>query len=95
VRIGDNVETQICDTLYKENGFLKILEVDLKQTMAINKEKIRAYAGILKRGTATKQLGYFPIVVWLTTTELRRKQLKSICKEFDLPAEVYTKEDIR
>ncbi|EJV59333.1 replication-relaxation family protein [Bacillus mycoides] len=95
VKIGDNTDTRICDTLYKENGYLKILEVDRLQKMSENKIKAQSYYGMYKRGTATRQLGYFPVVVWLTSTELRRKQIKGICNDLGLPSEVYTLEDIQ
>lgn len=95
VKIGDATETRICDTLYEENGFLKILEVDRLQKMSENRVKAQSYYGMYKRGAATRKLGYFPTVVWLTCTELRRKQLKGICNELGLPSEVYTLEDIQ
>ncbi|WP_368656526.1 replication-relaxation family protein [Bacillus toyonensis] len=95
IKIGDSTDSRVCDTLYKEDGYLKILEVDRLQKMGENRIKAQSYYGMYKRGVATKQLGYFPTVVWLTGTELRRKQLKGICNELGLPSEVYTLEDIR
>lgn len=95
VKIGDAVETRICDTLYKDNDYLIILEVDRYQKMSENRVKAQSYYGMYKRGAITRKFGYFPTVVWLTSTELRRKQLKGICNELGLPAEVYTLEDIQ
>lgn len=95
VKIGDSVDTRVCDTLYKESNYLKILEVDRLQKMSENRIKAQSYYGMYKRGTATRQLGYFPVVVWLTSTELRRKQIKGICSDLGLPSEVYTLEDIQ
>jgi hypothetical protein len=40
----------------------------------------------------TNHLGYFPLLIWVTTTEFRRKQLKELCP---FPCEVYTLDDIR
>lgn len=95
IKIGDATETQICDTFYKDNGYNIILEVDRLQKMSENRIKAQSYYGMYKRGALTRKFGYFPTVVWLTSTELRRKQLKGICNELGLPAEVYTLEDIQ
>lgn len=89
IKVGDSKETVICDALYKDGTVMKILEVDLTQKMSINRKKIQSYAGMNSR------VKDFPIMVWLTSTEHRRKQLKKACSEAELPAEVYTIEDIQ
>lgn len=89
IKVGDSKETVICDALYKDGSIMKILEVDLTQKMTVNRKKIRSYAGMNSR------VKDFPILVWLTSTEHRRNQLKKACAEAGLPAEVYTIEDIQ
>lgn len=88
IKVGDHKEKIVCDVLYKDGTVMKILEVDLTQKMSVNRSKIESYKGMHSR------VKDFPIVVWLTCTEHRRKQLKKACSEAGLPAEVYTLEDI-
>lgn len=89
IKVGDSKETVICDALYKIGSTMKILEVDLTQKMAVNRKKIQSYADISKR------VKDFPVVVWLTCTELRRKQLTKACSDVGLKCEIYTLEDIQ
>lgn len=93
MKIGDRVDSRVCDSFFKANEYYYILEVDSKQMMNENKKKIESYKGILERGALTDHFGYFPPLIWLTTTEHRRSQLKELCK--DIPSEVYTLEDIK
>ncbi len=93
IRLKDNEHAVICDAIYKSKGKYHCLEVDYKQQMKENRHKIQRYNGLFNNGVIKEQLGYFPTLVWLTTTELRRKQLKELCK--GLPHFVYTINDIK
>lgn len=93
IKIGDSYGHCICDSLFKTEGRYNILEVDLKQSMSENKLKAQKYQGLFERKAIEQSLGYFPVVIWLTHSELRRKQLKEISKGF--PSLVYTLEDIK
>jgi len=66
-----------------------ILEVDLTQKMSVNREKIATYKKV------SSKVKDFPLVIFLTHTEHRRKQLQKACSEAGLTAEVYTLEDVR
>ncbi|MEA0565692.1 hypothetical protein [Lysinibacillus irui] len=81
----------IVDGMFSRNGFQHFLEVDNLQTMKENREKIERY-NLLMPGVV-KQLGYYPTLVWLTTTELRRQQLEASCG--GLKCKVYTINEIR
>ncbi|MBS4173459.1 replication-relaxation family protein [Bacillus sp. FJAT-49736] len=76
-----------CDALYVSNGKRYCLEVDHKQNMKENKAKINRYITLFKLSKD------FPKLIWLTTTENRKNQLKELCKE--LPCIVYSIDDIR
>ena len=91
VKISDGTTTMIVDGMFSRNGFKYFLEVDNLQTMKENREKIKRYKEFMP--VLTKQLGYYPTVVWLTTTELRRKQIEASCE--GLKCQVYTMDDIR
>jgi hypothetical protein len=83
----------ICDSWYKSEGYYNFLEVDLTQPMKANKAKIEKYRELYASKALEKKFGYAPVLNWLTTTELRRKQLQDLCK--DLPCQVFTTQDIK
>lgn len=91
VKISDGTTTIIVDGMFSRNGFKHFLEVDNLQTMKENRDKIKRYKELM--GSVVKQLGYYPTVVWLTTTELRRQQLEASCG--GLKCQVFTMDDIR
>ncbi|MFB1100929.1 replication-relaxation family protein [Terribacillus sp. JSM ZJ617] len=90
IKISDGKGSVICDTMFKQQGKWYFLEVDLKQSMANNRKKIASYKGLYDRGL--QKDGQVPNIAWLTTTELRRKQLIEASKE--LPCKVFTQQDI-
>jgi hypothetical protein len=92
VKVSDGQYTAICDAVFKQRKYF-FLEVDSTQKMKENRRKFEQYEGMLKNGDIKRHFGYFPTLVWLTTTELRRKQLEELCK--DLPSQVLTIDDIR
>jgi hypothetical protein len=79
--------------LYKSKDKYHFLEVDSLQKMKANRAKIANYKGLFENRTIHNHFGYFPKLVWLTTTELRKRQLIELCK--GLPYAVYTINDIR
>jgi hypothetical protein len=91
--IGDGTFKVVCDSYFNKDGKYHFLEVDHTQKMNINKKKIEQYKGLMREGKVAKRLGYFPKLIWLTTTELRRKQLTALCK--GIPYGIYTIDDIR
>lgn len=82
----------IVDAMFTRNNFQHFLEVDNLQTMKENREKIKRYKQMIQNFFI--QFGHYPTIVWLTTTELRRKQLLEECKELS-NTKVYTLADIR
>ena len=95
VKIGDNKDKKVCDAWLKLGEYYHILEVDVQQKMSENKNKLKAYAGMSERGAITKHFGYFPPIIFVTTTELRRKQLIKLCEESGLSHQVLTYSDIK
>ena len=91
VKISDGTTSIIVDGMFTRNGFQHFLEVDNLQTMKENREKIKRYKELMP--SLLKQLGYYPTLVWLTTTELRRQQLEASCG--GLKCKVYTINEIR
>jgi len=93
VKVSDGITTIYTDTWFKVGGRYHFLEVDSLQKMKENRMKIKNYAALNTAGHLAKHFGYFPKLIWLTTTELRKKQLKELCK--DIPCVVYTVSDIK
>lgn len=94
IKVSDGKTTIIADAMYKKNGHTYLLEVDNIQPMRENKVKIKKYNALFHNGAVARSLGHFPSIIWLTTTELRRKQLQDALKP--LPgAKVYTMTDIK
>lgn len=87
IKIKDDQQSVICDALYSLKGKYYCLEVDAKQQMKENRSKVKRYLSIYRRTND------FPTLIWLTTTENRKKQLVEMCEE--LPCVVYTIDDIR
>jgi len=94
VKVSDGKTVIIVDAMYKKNNQQHFLEVDNIQPMRENKVKIAKYIELYNNGAIAESLGHFPSVIWLTTTELRRKQLQDACKSLH-GAKVYTINDIK
>ena len=91
VKISDEKTSVVADAVFTRNGFYNFLEVDNLQSMKENRAKINRYKELLD--SLVKQFGYFPTLVWLTTTEHRRKQLESACNGLNF--KVFTINDIQ
>ena len=91
IKISNQETSIVADSVFMLNGFYHFLEVDNLQTMKENRAKINRYKSLLE--SLVKQFGYYPTIVWLTTTEHRRKQLEKSCD--GLKVKVYTVDDIK
>ncbi|MGG1442143.1 replication-relaxation family protein [Brevibacillus laterosporus] len=85
-------KTLVPDALY-EKGQMYFLEVDLTQSMAVNRQKIALYQELCESGLFQKQFGQFPIIQFVTTTEYRQKQLRSMLNK--LKSEVLLHSDLQ
>ncbi|WP_286143820.1 replication-relaxation family protein [Bacillus sp. UNCCL81] len=80
----------IADALFKYQDTYHIVEVDNEQSMANNRKKIDKYNQLINR----KAFGeYPPVMIWITTTELRRKQLTDLCTKYGITSQVFTAND--
>jgi Replication-relaxation len=87
VKLSDGDGTVIADAWFKKEKFWYALEVDNLQSMANNRKKIEIYKGLHRRKRIEKHTGSELRLVWLTTTEHRRKQLQEACA--GIPCVVY------
>jgi hypothetical protein len=95
IKVKDEEHSVICDSLFTKLNRKYFLEVDSTQKMKVNREKIKQYLGLYKSGSLLNLFGHHPGFIWLTTSELRRKQLKELCKDLPIKASVYTINDIK
>ena len=94
IKVTDGKTTLVTDAMFMKMLQYHFLEIDHTQTMKENRDKILRYKELAQDGLIAQKLGHFPTVVWLTTTELKRTQLKEACK--GLPSvKVYTLSDIK
>lgn len=92
MKLSDGEYSVVCDAWFKSNGKYHILEVDHSQTMKENANKIAKYRGLYENKIMEKDIGHLPYLLWVTTTELKKKKLVELCK--GLPYAVYTINDI-
>lgn len=94
IEVSDGDVKIVVDAMFTKSLHYHFLEVDRTQTMQENKKKIKRYIQLYRNGNVERQIGHFPAIVWLTTSELRRKQL--IDASHELPVvRVCTIEDIK
>lgn len=77
----------VCDALFEMTKQLHIVEVDHTQKMSKNKGKMERYRKLIELGVFENS----PKFVWITTTELRKKQLTKLCE--GLNHKIYTVRD--
>lgn len=94
IKVSDGKTHVIVDAMFMKAMQHHFLEVDNTQTMKENKTKIARYNALLSNGLIAEKLGHFPTIIWLTTTELRRKQLQDACRTLS-KVKVYTMADIK
>ena len=95
IKVSDGSVSVVVDSMFTDNWDRRhFLEVDNMQTMKENRNKIKRYKELFRNGSIEEKLGHFPTIVWLTTTEHRRKQLKEECEGLPVVM-VFTTNDIK
>lgn len=86
VRFGlKGIAEVIADAIFEKDGIYHAVEVDHTQKMTKNRQKIERYRKLRKEM-------HFNLI-WITTTEYRRKQLKKLCEGLDV--QVLTINDLK
>ncbi|KHF40694.1 hypothetical protein LQ50_07825 [Halalkalibacter okhensis] len=87
VKLGfEGIGFIIADSFYQKDNVFYAVEIDHTQKMLKNRSKIDKYKAIIKHAN-------FPIkIIWLTTTDYRKKQLEKLCDGVD--AQVLLIDDI-
>ncbi|GGJ62178.1 replication-relaxation family protein [Virgibacillus salexigens] len=82
---GDN--KIIPDAVYKLHGEFQFIEIDNKQTMKTNIEKIKKYKELSK--VIFNQYKHHPALIWYTLSGLRHRKLKEICETLGVKYRIY------
>lgn len=69
----------IADAMYKKNGVYHFVEIDNTQTLRTNADKLKKYK-IVSKGIV-EDFFTWPIIVWHTTSDLRKVKLEELCKQ--------------
>lgn len=77
----------ISDARFKMNGKYYFVEVDNKQTMKVNEEKIQKYKEVFRM--IYKEYGYHPQLIWYTLSDIRKQQLIKLCQKYAVNYKIY------
>jgi hypothetical protein len=86
VKISVNDISLIADATFISNKFHHFIEVDYKQSMSKNIQKIKKYRTLSTYNPQFK-------LIWVTTTPYRKKRIEELCK--DLNTKVYLWEELK
>lgn len=93
MRVKDGKVNLIVDAWFKTGGRYHFLEVDSTQKMAENRTKINSYRELQQRGVIERDVGYFPVLLWLTASDYRKKQLQKLLE--GISSRVFTLSEIQ
>lgn len=79
-RIRHSAATIVCDATFTVDGTRYLIEVDHEQKMTVNKSKMEKYQKLIEANA----FGSMPVqIIWMTTSEYRRRQLEKFCDGLD------------
>lgn len=88
IRYKGQQERMVCDAVFKHKGEWHFVEVDNKQTMRNNYDKVKAYA-VLKRDIFT-QFKHVPTVIFYTVSDNRKQKIEECMERCGVKGKVYT-----
>jgi len=77
----------IADARFTHNGINHFVEIDNKQSMKKNEEKILKYKKLFP--IIFHQFGHHPVLIWYTVSDVRRKKLHELCSKAGVKFEIY------
>ncbi|WP_165886795.1 replication-relaxation family protein [Scopulibacillus darangshiensis] len=84
------------DAFFKHDrtGQRMFVEIDHTQYMVANVKKLERYKQLSDSRAVHKQFGYFPEIVWLTISNVRRERLEAAANKLKLKIKVFLRDDI-
>lgn len=77
----------IPDATFKNKSEFQFVEIDNKQTMRTNVEKIKKYKEL--SSVIFNQFNHTPTLIWYTLSDVRRNKLKEICEKLGVKYIIY------
>lgn len=77
----------VVDAMFSRNSEWHFVEVDNKQTMRNNYDKLKKYAVLRK--DIFQQFNHHPTVIWYTVSETRKQRLEEWMREMGIKGRVY------
>lgn len=77
----------ISDARFKSQGQHHFVEVDNKQSMRANYDKIKKYKEVFKM--IYRQHKYHPTLIWYTLSDLRKDKLEQACRKAGIKYQIY------
>lgn len=76
----------ISDARYSAGGKYYFVEIDNKQSMRNNYDKIKKYAGFFD--IFAEEYGYYPTLIWKTLSETRKEKIAETCEKLGINYEI-------
>ncbi len=80
-------DRMVVDAMYSRNREWHFVEVDNKQTMKNNQEKMKRYA--ILRKDIFNDYGHHPTVIWYTVSDNRKQRLEEWMRELGIKGRIY------
>ena len=87
VRFNEESRYLIPDAMYNQGNVFTFIEIDNKQAMTTNFEKIKKYSELFK--AMYHQYGTHPTLIWYTLSNIRKEKISSACESSKIKYEVY------
>lgn len=85
IKWGDN--KLIPDVTFRKHGEYHFVEIDNRQTMKTNEEKIKKYKELSH--VIYQQYNHRPTIIWYSLSEIRKKKLKQLCEKYSIKYRIY------
>lgn len=86
IRMNDEV-VLIADAMFSKSGQFHFVEIDNKQSMRTNNDKIKKYKDVFE--LIYKEYGHHAILIWYTLSDVRKKRLKESCEKQGIKNIIY------
>lgn len=77
----------ISDARFEKGGKYYFVEIDNKQSMRTNMDKIKKYSDVFK--LMYNQFNYHPLLIWYSLSVIRKNKLKESCKIQGIKYNIY------
>ncbi|WEG14194.1 replication-relaxation family protein [Pullulanibacillus sp. KACC 23026] len=94
INVPDKIKIRMDACFNDDRNIPVFVEIDNLQKMIENHKKLEHYKQLKDLKVLQKKYGVFPLIVWLTTTKLRRDKIYKISKEYGLKTDIFLKDEL-